>query len=383
MRFSRIQLENWRNFAQVNIALQNRVFIVGPNASGKSNLLDVFRFLRDLVATGGGFQEAVLRRGGVSKIRNLAARNNTNVAIVATLLDDDDSEWRYRLVFNQDNRSRPVLREESVVRSVNGNDLLMLHRPDLDDREDEARLSQTHLEQTFANKDFRPIVDFLKSISYSHVVPQLIRDPERSIGRQDDPFGGDFIEQIASVTPKTRDARLARIQSALRIAVPQLDQLELLRDARTGEAHLRANYQHWRPQGAWQNETDLSDGTLRLIGLLWTLQTGSGPLLLEEPELSLHPAVVRSIPQMMYRVQRERKSGPRQTFVTTHSSELLNGKGISPIEVLLLRPASEGTTVRDINDIYEVRVELEAGLTIGEVVQPLTKPQNADQLVLL
>jgi len=89
MRFSRIQLENWRNFAQVNIALQNRVFIVGPNASGKSNLLDVFRFLRDLVATGGGFQEAVLRRGGVSKIRNLAARNNTNVAIVATLLDDD------------------------------------------------------------------------------------------------------------------------------------------------------------------------------------------------------------------------------------------------------------------------------------------------------
>jgi|SRR5581483_11542484 len=74
LRFTRLHLENWRNFTKVDVELQRRVFLVGPNASGKSNLLDVFRFLHDLVTVGGGFRGAVdERRGGVSSIRSLAA----------------------------------------------------------------------------------------------------------------------------------------------------------------------------------------------------------------------------------------------------------------------------------------------------------------------
>jgi predicted ATPase len=48
MQFSRIRLTNWRNFGSVDVRLQNRTFLIGANASGKSNFLDVFRFLRDL-----------------------------------------------------------------------------------------------------------------------------------------------------------------------------------------------------------------------------------------------------------------------------------------------------------------------------------------------
>ncbi|HQP99307.1 MAG TPA: AAA family ATPase, partial [bacterium] len=73
-RFTHLYLENWRNFARVDVDLQKRVFLIGPNASGKSNLLDVFRFLRDVVSVGGGFQAAVARRGGVKPLRCLAAR---------------------------------------------------------------------------------------------------------------------------------------------------------------------------------------------------------------------------------------------------------------------------------------------------------------------
>ncbi|NLI82294.1 MAG: AAA family ATPase, partial [Deltaproteobacteria bacterium] len=40
------QLKNWRNFTSAQATLPMRVFLVGPNASGKSNLLDLFRFLR-------------------------------------------------------------------------------------------------------------------------------------------------------------------------------------------------------------------------------------------------------------------------------------------------------------------------------------------------
>jgi len=58
-RFTNVQLKNWKNFAFCDVAVGKRAFLFGPNASGKSNFLDVFRFLRDLAASGGGFQEAV------------------------------------------------------------------------------------------------------------------------------------------------------------------------------------------------------------------------------------------------------------------------------------------------------------------------------------
>jgi predicted ATPase len=377
MQFSHLRLENWRNFSTVDVALQTRVFIVGANAAGKSNLLDVFRFLRDVVTPGGGFQKAVTSRGGVSIIRNLAARNRTDVVIDVDLSEGEAILWRYRIVFNQDNRSRPILREEKIWQG----EKLLVDRPDADDNADEARLSQTYLEQTFANKDFRDVTDFFKSIAYSHIVPQLIRDPERSISRQADPYGGDFLEQIAVSNQRTQEARLRRIQDALKIAVPQLSELELTRDE-TGIPHLRGKYQHWRPKGAWQQETEFSDGTLRLIGLLWALQDGTGPLLLEEPELSLHPGVVRQLPQMMQRLRRQMKTAPRQLFISTHSSELLSDEGIAPDEVLLLLTSQEGTEVKISASLPDVQQELDAGLTIAQAVLARTEPPNLQQLSL-
>lgn len=72
MHISHIKLRNWKNFKEVEADLTLRTFVIGPNASGKSNLLDVFRFLRDVAND--GLRKAVgEERGGVSTIRCLAA----------------------------------------------------------------------------------------------------------------------------------------------------------------------------------------------------------------------------------------------------------------------------------------------------------------------
>lgn len=81
MIVSHITLKNWRNFQSVDVDMGNRVFLVGPNASGKSNFLDVFRFLRDITNPGGGLQKAISDRGGIPKIRCLAARRESDVEI--------------------------------------------------------------------------------------------------------------------------------------------------------------------------------------------------------------------------------------------------------------------------------------------------------------
>lgn len=372
MRFMHLKLENWRNFTNVDVPLRERAFLAGPNASGKSNFLDVFRFLRDVSSP--GFQGAVLSRGGVSRIRSLAARRASDVTIEVALGHDSDADWRYRLTLNQDAQRRPQVRIEEVWKGPD----IVLQRPDKEDRKDPQRLFQTNLEQVIANKAFRPISEFFGSTRYYHIVPQLVRDPGRSVGRSADPFGGDFLEQIAGTPAKTRDARLRRITQALKVAVPQLGELKLEKDE-AGRPHLLGNYQHWRPHGAWQTEADFSDGTLRLMGLLWALLDGDGPILLEEPELSLHPEVIRHIPQMIARMQRKI---PRQVLLSTHSGDLLRDKGIAEDEVILFTPGAEGTKVERGDSIEEVGRLLQAGLSVSEVVMARTQPPEASNLTL-
>jgi predicted ATPase len=349
------------------------VFLVGPNASGKSNLLDVFRFLNDIASVGGGFQEAVRRRGGVSRIRSLAARKYPDIRICAHIGNDENpSAWAYELSFTQNNQRQAQIKSERVSRGG----IEILRRPDDKDKSDPERLIQTHLEQVYANQEFRYVSDFFASVRYFHIVPQLVREPDRSVGKQNDPYGGDFLEQIARTPEKTQKARLRRIVEALRVAVPQLKELELDRDAK-GTPHLRGRYEHWRPQGAWQTEEQFSDGTLRLMGLLWATLDGSGPLLLEEPELSLHPEVVRFIPQMFARIQR--RYG-RQVLLSTHSPDMLRDEGVGLDEVLLLLPGSEGTDVRSAAGFAEIKELLAGGLSLAEAVLPRTGPRNIEQL---
>lgn len=373
--FGRIVLHNWKNFLTADVALQNRAFLIGPNASGKSNFLDAFRFLRDLVSSGSGFQESVRRRGGVSVLRCLAARRNSDIEVgVEVKGRDGDLKWRYELAFNQDSQHRPLIRKEKVTRE---NETL-LDRPEDEDHSDPERLKQTYLEQVNVNKPFREIVSFFESVRYLHIVPQLVREPDRSVGRSNDPFGGDFLEQLAKTPERTRNSRLRHIMNALRVAVPQLKDIEMFRDKK-GTPHLKGRYDHWRSQGAWQTEEQFSDGTLRLMGLLWASMDGVGPMLLEEPELSLHPEVIHFLPQMFARVQR--RTG-RQIFLSTHSPELLADEGIGLDEVLLLRPSSEGTTVRPANQFNEIVHLMEGGLSLPEIVIPKTKPASAEQLTL-
>ncbi len=380
LRFAKISLQSWRNFTQIEVDLQRRVFLVGPNASGKSNFLDVFRFLRDIVSVGGGFQAAVQRRGGVSKLRCLAARRYSNIVIQVHIGNGDDEDipaWEYELDFNQNKQRQPYILRERVAKAGSN----ILDRPDKEDKRDPKRLTQTYLEQVLANQDFRDLADFFSSIHYLHIVPQLIREPDRSIGKSNDPFGGDFLEQIARTTEKTRNARLRRIVDALRVAVPQLEELELQRDI-MGTPHLRGRHKNWRSHGTWQTEEQFSDGTLRLMGLLWAMLDGNGPLLLEEPELSLHPEIVRYIPEIFSRVQR--RSG-RQILFSTHSTDLLWSEGIGLDEVLLLQPGEQlgtGTSICAASSIERVVELLEYGSSLAEVVIPETSPKEAQQLTL-
>lgn len=380
MRLTHVTVKNWRNFKQADFELQDRMFVIGPNASGKSNLLDALRFLRHIASPGGGFQDAVDRRGGMARIRCLAARNFNHGHVTLRIAIEDDSNatrWSYEVTFTAEPRGlhRPILRKETVTSG--GRQLLA--RPNTDDKSDPERMTQTHLEQVNANREFRPIVEFLRSIRYLHLVPHLIRDPERGGDRVEDPYGADFLLRMAETPEKTRNRRLQQINQALRVAVPQLDELTLVQD-KIGRWHLQAGYKHWRPQLAVQNERDFSDGTLRLIGLLWSLLSGKksgGPVLLEEPELSLHTSVVRQLPAILNRV---RRAGGPQVLLTTHSNEVLADEDLDTDEVVILNPGEEGTEAQTAGSLPDVQALLDSELSLAEILLPRTEPDAVQEL---
>lgn len=381
MIISRIKLKNWRNFRQVDIELGDRVFVVGPNACGKSNFLDVFRFLRDIAKPGGGLQKAIQDRQSFSKIRCLSARKEPNIEIEIHLSEfgSTDTIWKYAMGIKQENRGyrQPYLVYERVWDQKNK---LLIDRPNKDDENDQIRLTQTYLEQINSNAEFRDIAKFLESVLYLHLVPQLLRYPLAFSGPEltGDPFGRNFIERLAKTPEKTRQSRLKKIEEGLRIAVPNLKQLNFIKDE-LGIPHLEAIYEHW-PMGSKLREDQFSDGTLRLIGLLWSMLESDSLLLLEEPELSLNAGIVKELPGLMYRFQKQKK---RQIFLSTHSADLLSSPEIGGEEVLLLTPTKDGTIIDLSANIPEVRSLLESGLSISDAALPRTIPSNIEQLSLL
>lgn len=384
MIISKVSIQNWRNFKAAETSLNDVTYILGPNASGKSNFLDVFRFLRDVAkSNGGGLQKAIANRGTLKKLRCLHARAKPEVGIEIVISDtspNDKSGWKYELFFNSEGkgRQRPIVTKERVLRiSESGDETVLLNRPNEEDKSDPERLTQTSLEQIQGNKDFRELAEFFSKTNYVHLVPQLLKFADEIGGRrlEDDPFGQGFLERLAKTTDGTRRSRLKRIETALKSVIAQMEQLEFIHDPITGLPHLEVRYKHHRPQGAIQREDQFSDGTLRLISLFWLILDGSSLLLLEEPELSLNEEIVKKLPALIDRAQRTMRR-KRQILITTHSQALLSNNAISAEQLVILEPSDDGTKMT--GPTQGERDALLSGFSPGDAVLPRAQAMQSE-----
>ncbi len=355
LRFTHVLIRSWRNFVKAEASIGERLLVTGPCGAGKTNFLDAFRFLSDLATPGCGFQRAVQARDGVRRLRCLAARHDPDICLAVRVGDESSpAQWEYELHFNQDGQRPPVIQRESLTRG--GEEVL--GRPDEEDRADAERLEQSALEQGGTRRELREFVRFLRSVRYVHPSAAVIRDAGQRPSGSLQPYGAGLIARMASMPERSRQARLRAILEELAGAVPKLRQLEAHFDPH-GRPRLRALLEHWRPRGAWLDEEHLPDGTLRLIALMWSVLESPGPLLLEEPEISLHPQAARLVPRMIERLARRNGC---QTILTTHSLDVLCGQGVDTAEVALLNPGDDGTALRAAFDLKEAADLLDTGV---------------------
>lgn len=382
MQISKIILHNWKNFKECTVDISNRCFIVGANATGKSNFLDAFRFLYDIVKQGGGLQTAVALRGGVTKIRSLSARIHTNISIEVEIRENDaeSPKWRYLLDIKNQGKGiqtfyASVIREQ--VYSYEQHKFL-LDRHYTSELEDEETLRFTHLEQPTSNASFREVRDAFLTIEYLNVVPQLVRESNSYVltAGKEDYYGRNFLKRLSSLNEKTRKSYLRRINEVMVKVVPHLTELSFMKDGQ-GVPHLEARFQHWRAKGAKQNEVLFSDGTLRMIGFLFAMLDGSGIILLEEPEINLHSSVVEQLPEYIASMQRQKG---RQVIATTHSFDILNNNGIRPSEVLYLESTEEGTAVKNAFSDQNILNIVNSGFSMADALIPMLAPKGVNEI---
>lgn len=325
---TKLLIKRFRSFPQESIAFANPTFFVGQNGAGKSNLIDAFSFVNEAMAA--TLQEVIERRGGLFTIRNTssAVGNSSGIGIRLELGQLNPSIRRAHFAFELKERSNygfEILREQCSVEFHDGTRNWYERQTDLFTTNVTGLapfLQPTALTLPLVGGDarFAPILRVLSRLRVYAIEPAKLRGPQWP--RQGDILqtdGGNAASVLAQLE-RAEKSTLQRMQEYLQAAAPHVQSVHT--DMYYDEMLMLLFNQEWAEQGSAQLPSELmSDGTLRILGLLLAVFQPSTPslLVLEEPEKTIHPAVFGAMMDLIHHASRN-----MQVIVTTHSPELLD-----------------------------------------------------------
>lgn len=387
MLITRLKASNWQNFPTLDISLGEFNYFVGTNGSGKSSLLDIFRFLGDICREGcGGLQGALRERGGLAYVRTLLntpeSKKGTIVSIDVALSDKPGGPvvWRYMLALKMEGQGkhRDLVHQERIWQ----NGKLILNRPLSEDKKDPQLLTQTHLEQMRANVRFRELADFFASNCCLLPVQAISRYGERA--RELSPgsriLGQGLMERIVQVQDSARLFRMNTISRMMQLAVPDFSSLSFWRDD-SGEPYLEAKYAFHRQRNL-QTDDWFTDDMLRMIDFFWSTLDDLPFLMVEQPEKYLPESLLQRFPAFLVELRRLKKDKTYrmmpQIVVTTNSMPLMEGAEMASANVIVLEPGRAGSTARPLK-ATEI-AELKSGVALADVLMPVLQATVPEKL---
>ena len=272
--------------------------LIGANGSGKSNFLEVFSLVRDVAD--GRLRQFVARAGGAERVLHFGSRTTEEIGIVVTF---DDEHW-YRLTLEpMDFDDRMALVEESCSKW-----LTSLPGPYSDD----------------APAMVRDFIDVDPWVSYHFHDTSRASPMKRTTDLHDNRFlrpDGSNLAAYLYLLRLKHPFAYNQIRHVVRIVAPFFDDFELAPQALNPDTILL----EWRHKGsdAYFSAGSLSDGTLRFIALTTLLlqppSLRPAVVLLDEPELGLHPYAITMLASMV-----KKAAVYGQVVMATQSSALLD-----------------------------------------------------------
>ena len=405
MKLTHIAITNWRNFAHIEFDLSSRLFVVGPNSSGKTNLLAALRFLSDVARR--GLVAASEDLGGPSRYIHAGADSvsfsvgadvdsrqityNLSLRKVTVVEDFVGGEMRMRplkagipaglLEAEQPRILQPLV--EAKPRSFSWEALMRLPVADPPDGWEEGevdtefpevdciRVEDEKLtvdgeevlvdrEEKRVKEDASGICKMLAGIRNIHPNPKKML--ERA-DRYDPDHGTGFFQHAGRFSDRKLDFVVKRIRPIMAAAVPEVPNLSYQRMGLGTEVVFYSDTPVRGANGVYSHE-QFSEGTLRLLGMLFDLATlprDTSVVLIEEPETFLQASVVRSLPSLLAEVAMNRDV---QMVISTHSPELIDSELVLPSQVLVLRSEDGETTGQLLSESNDPRIKavVSAGL---------------------
>jgi predicted ATPase len=379
---TRVKIKNYKSIGGCDVALGPLTFLVGPNGAGKSNFLDALRFVSDALNT--TVDHALRNRGGVDEVRRRTAKDSSfGMRLEFSVPDVLEGHWAV-LVEARSFGGFEVKAEECVVRQASkapvsylvheGKVEAWLEGLELGEHVILPRLERLYLMVASIHPAMRTVSHELSRMRFYNLDSEHIRDFQP-------PDSGLVLARkgtnLASVVRRLVEAdpsSMERIEEYLGAAVPGIRRVRYTSFAgREAVDFLQQLDPKERPVHFFAG--NMSDGTLRLLGLLVALFQGRGDagdrlslIGIEEPETALHPFALGVL------VDALREASERtQVIITSHSSDLLDNKEIGADSLLSVTADDGATKVGSVSeaDRSVIRDRL---FTPGELLR-------ADQLV--
>lgn len=374
--FRTIRLDNILSYgsSDAEFELEPLNVLIGPNASGKSNLIEVLSLLA--AAPGRDLKAPIREGGGVSEWLWKGAPRLGTATVDVTVEFPEKQPLRYRLSFTETG-ARFELTEEAIenekptqgnvepyifYRFRDGQPVLNVFtqeesRPDRRLTRDEVIPDQSILAQR-RDPDSYPELTYLAgafgrmrfyrdwnlSRSAPSRLPQQADLPQDSL-LEDASNLGLVLDNLLNRPPEKR-----QIMDRLSTFHPSIEDMRSRTHSNTVQVSFHEKgLQHAVPAAR------LSDGTLRYLCLLAVLCNPEPPpvVCIEEPEIGLHPDVIPEVAGLL--VEASTRS---QIFVTTHSDILIDALTGNP-EAVIVCEKSEGATQLKRLDASELEKWLE------------------------
>jgi len=342
---TRLRVKNYLSFKDLDLQLGRRNVLIGPNMSGKSNLIDCFKFLTHMVRS--GLNEAFQHRWGFPEVVWKGGEDNR----VSFHLMGDDQETAHEQIRIYDY-------ELSIVGSPAGSFLverekLQVNVGDrastlIDLSNGQGRVShpdgspafsppgpgKSALEFTVPGWEGTSVKEFISGWHFYHLLPSQMRQANLAIGQQFlNEDGSNFSSWFMTLQTGHPDV-FRRIRQAAMDVLPGIEEI-LIPPTQFATAHMVTREKHLKRPITLAHMSDGELIFLAWLSLIFAPEGFGAPLFCaEEPENHLHPRLLETLVELLNQRQSELSSNAAQLIVTTHLPYLVDRVALDDLIVV-------------------------------------------------
>jgi predicted ATPase len=353
-----LHVKNFKSFKDVKIELGKFNVVIGSNASGKSNFVEIFRFLKDIKNF--GLDNALGKRGDPKYLINLKIgsseplymRIKTGVKFSGTFLKGEieikieEPIYEFALEFDKEGSKYKIIKDRLIQKKgdkeivLEGNPSPKIIQPEgISEKEllYYRLILFGHILRTIIMKEelFLGSLFFFPPISIYNFDPNLIKSPQKTGGAELEEDGRNLTFVLKNILENEEKRRIF-----FNLVEYLLSFIEDIKVEKSAEDVWLTKLKEKYLESEYLPSFFISDGTVNMIALIVALyfEKEEGLTIIEEPERNIHPALFSKIVEMM-----KEASQNKQIIITTHNPEIVKYADIQ--NLLLLSRDEEGFSV--------------------------------------